>query len=110
MTVTTLTMLGVETLQRGYHAPGDAGVIARDPWGLIGLAFMCVSRYVLLTMAGKLNELGGPSWRMIRWGVSTRYRKLCRNRGWSPWLPDAMWIFLCLGVACIIFGIYKIHH
>jgi hypothetical protein len=93
-----------------------AYMVQNDPAVVAGLALIGTASTLFFQVTLKLSRVGFSSYVVFKpplvlvsnWAITGEYLKLRRQYGWSPWPVYCLWPCLVAGIACLVFGLFRL--
>jgi len=79
-----------------------------DPAVIVGLAFIALSSMLLFHIQRKIIQVGRPYMLFMSLDASVEYFKISKQYGWPLWPAYCVWICLPLGIAILVFGLFRL--
>jgi len=79
-----------------------------DPSVIVGFAFIAFSSMLLFHIQMKISQVGRPYMLFRGLDASVEYFKIGKQHGWALWPAYCVWLCLPLGIASLVFGLFRL--
>ena len=91
-------------------------MVWHDPAAVVGFLLIGIFAVLFIHLQLKMIKAGyktsynfiGKPFAAVGWDTPARYLKVCANHGWSPWPAYLLAPCLLLGIAALVFGLFRL--
>jgi hypothetical protein len=85
-------------------------MVRRDPIAVAGFLLIGTAGFLFIHLQLKMTRAGYKTylWSAKKWETPTEYLRVRARHGWSPWPVYLFGPCLLLGVAALIFGLFRL--
>jgi hypothetical protein len=79
-----------------------------DPAVIAGFALIAFSGMLLFRIQMKFSQVGRPYMLFRSLDAAVEYFKISKQYGWAQWPVYCFWFCLPLGIASLVFGLFRL--